>query len=322
MTDRKLNRAFMNQGKSKGGARLAIVDAESAGRRIDNFLLTELPGLPRTRVYSMIRKGEVRVNKGRIKANYRVKQGDQVRIPPVRLVPKEAAIGGRVDWIESYILHEDERVLVLNKPSGLAVHGGSGISRGAIEMLRANRQPGRFLELVHRLDRDTSGVLLFAKKRSALRDLHAQFRTGQVEKIYLALLLGCWAGDSREVSLPLVVEGRRNGERHVRPGPAGKEALTRFFPEQRFSDCTLARVELMTGRTHQIRVHAAAIGHPVAGDSRYGEAAGLPEPLGLKRLFLHAASLSFVHPGTGAEMHFEAPLDPALAELLTTLKSA
>ncbi len=310
----------MKQSQSKSGARMATVDPESAGRRIDNFLLTELPGLPRTRIYSMIRKGEVRVNKGRIKAGYRVKAGDQVRIPPVSLQPKPVAEGGRADWIEAHIIYEDNHVLVLNKPSGLAVHGGSGISRGAIELLRANRPEGRFLELVHRLDRDTSGCLLLAKKRSALRNLHEQFRNGEVEKIYLALLLGAWRGDAREVSLPLVVENRRNGERHVRPGKEGKEALTRFIPERRFADCTLMRVELMTGRTHQIRVHSEAVGHPVAGDTRYGNDSDYNQPVGLKRLFLHSAVIGFVHPGTDEPLRYEAPLEDALNRVLNKLE--
>ena len=282
--------------KKKTGVRLVRVDTDSASRRIDNFLLSELKGLPRTRIYRMIRKGEVRVNKGRVKAGYKLAEGDEVRIPPVSLEPAPAREGASGSaWILEHVLHEDDHLLVLNKPSGLAVHGGSGISHGVIEALRAARPDCHYLELVHRLDRATSGCLLVAKKRSALRKLHAAFRDGSAEKVYQALLVGDWEGGEREVSLPLVVEHRQNGERHVRPGAGGKEALTRFIPAEIFTGFALLTVELMTGRTHQIRVHAAAIDHPVAGDERYGNGVSPP---GLKRLFLHAATLAVPHPAS------------------------
>jgi 23S rRNA pseudouridine955/2504/2580 synthase len=305
------------------GPRLVTVDAESAERRLDNFLISELGGLPRSRVYSMIRTGEVRVNKGRAKAGTRLSEGDVVRVPPVhgldsarpqRLSSKDAS------WLTKRIIYEDKHLLVLDKPAGLAVHGGSGISMGAIEMLRAAREDCHYLELVHRLDRDTSGCLLFARKRSALRFLHEQFRTGGVRKIYHALLKGTWSGHpKREVSLPLVTEHRRNGERHVRTGADGKTALTRFTLEQQFNACALARVELMTGRTHQIRVHAAAIGHPLAGDERYGESGF--RPAGLSRLFLHASRLGVRHPDDGRVVEFNVPLDPQLQKVLDRLGS-
>jgi 23S rRNA pseudouridine955/2504/2580 synthase len=314
--------ADMAADTEKTSVRLVTVDAESASRRLDNFLLTELKGLPRSRIYRLIRKGEVRVNKGRSKAAYKLVEGDVVRVPPV------SGLGGgseyrpdraKADWINRYVLHEDESLLVLDKPSGLAVHGGSGINLGAIELLRAGKPDCRYLELVHRLDRDTSGCLLVAKKRSALRHLHAQFRENQVQKIYQALLLGSWQQGDREVDLPLVVENRRNGERHVRPGNAdeGKSALTRFYPEEYYADAVLVRVELLTGRTHQIRAHAAAIGHPVAGDSRYGD--NQNDPAGLRRLFLHAGMLGFEHPGTGHKVSFKSPLEPALKSVLKQL---
>ena len=301
--------------------RLVTVDADSADRRLDNFLMGELKGLPRTRIYRMIRTGEVRVNKGRIKPAYRLAEGDVVRIPPVhglRGGDTHTISQGRADWVVEHILYEDTCLLVLDKPAGLAVHGGSGISLGAIELLRAARPDNRYMELVHRLDRATSGCLLIAKKRSSLRRLHEAFREGQVRKIYHALLLGKWQGGRREVSLPLVTEHRQGGERHVRPGEEGKAAITRFYPEQIFQNATLVRVELLTGRTHQIRVHSAAIGHPVAGDERYGT--GEPGPAGLKRLFLHASQLSFKHPDDGRPMKFESPLDQTLVKVLEALR--
>jgi 23S rRNA pseudouridine955/2504/2580 synthase len=311
----------MTDETNKSSARLVTVDAESAQRRLDNFLMSELKGLPRSRIYSMIRKGEVRVNKGRTRAAYKLLEGDVVRIPPVT---KLSGTGGSVpdrtksNWILSYILHEDDSLLVLDKPSGLAVHGGSGISLGAIELLRASRPDCHYLELVHRLDRDTSGCLLFAKKRSVLRRMHEIFREGKIKKIYHALLLGEWQGGDRVVDLPLVVDQRKNGERHVRPGKEGKAALTKFFPEEYLEDAVLVRIELLTGRTHQIRVHAAAIGHPVAGDKRYGEGTG--KPAGLKRLFLHAGTLQFKHPATGKVVRYTSPLDPALGNLVVKLE--
>lgn len=302
------------------GPRLVEVEADAVGRRLDNFLISTLKGLPRTRVYRMIRSGEVRVNKGRSKPSYHLVAGDMVRIPPVRGLEQNAEpfiSPGRADWLNACVIFEDDYLLVLNKPSGLAVHGGSGVSLGAIELLRAARPDCRYLELVHRLDRDTSGCLLVAKKRSSLRDLHAQFRDGQVEKIYYALLTGRWKGGNREVALPLMTEHREGGERHVRTGADGKPAVTRFFPQKRYDDAVFMQVELLTGRTHQIRVHAAAIGHPVAGDERYGSGALLPA--GLRRLFLHAGKLGFRHPGSGEMIAVEAPLDADLQAVLARM---
>lgn len=303
------------------GARLVTVDADSADRRLDNFLMGELKGLPRTRIYRMIRTGEVRVNKGRAKPAYRVEEGDVVRVPPVQGLANKGvpASQSRSAWINERVIFEDEHLLAIDKPSGLAVHGGSGVSYGAIELLRAARPDSHYLELVHRLDRATSGCLLLAKKRSALRRLHELFRTGQVRKIYQALLQGEWHGGMREVSLSLYTEHRKGGERFVRVSEEGKRAVTRFFPEQLFDDGVLARVELLTGRTHQIRVHASAIGHPVAGDERYA-----PEPwqpCGLNRLFLHAHRLTFRHPARDEKVSLHAPLDAALLEVLRKLNS-
>lgn len=298
---------------------------DEAGRRLDNFLLTHLKGVPRAHVYRLIRSGEVRVNSGRVKASYRLIAGDEVRVPPVRQSDaSNAPPPGRVraDWIEALVLYEDDELLVLNKPSGLAVHGGSGISLGAIELLRAIRGPHTQLELAHRLDRDTSGCLLIAKRRAALRALHAQFRDGTVDKRYLALLIGRWPGRARTVDAPLLTDERRGGERHVRVDATGKESITRFVPLERFPDAVLAEVLLTTGRTHQIRVHAASIGHPVAGDERYGMA---DDPIvsnhGLKRLFLHARSLAFRGPGTGKQISVEASLGDDLTLPLDRLRA-
>ncbi len=301
---------------------------DETGRRLDNFLMARLKGVPRAHVYRLIRSGQVRVNSRRVQASYRLILGDEVRVPPVRQpdatnAPPPARL--RTDWIEALILHEDDDLLVLNKPSGLAVHGGSGISLGAIELLRATRGPRSNLELVHRLDRDTSGCLLIAKRAAALRALHAQFREGSVDKRYAALLLGRWTGpwtgEGRTVDAPLVTDERRGGERHVRVDAAGKEAITHFLPVEHFSNAVLADVHLGTGRTHQIRVHAAAIGHPVAGDERYGPT---DDPIvaeqALKRLFLHARSLGFRSPGSDNPMRIEAPLGDDLMLPLNRLR--
>jgi 23S rRNA pseudouridine955/2504/2580 synthase len=296
----------------KQPARTVTVDADSAGRRLDNFLLTELRGLPRTRVYRMIRKGEVRVNKGRARPTTRLAAGDTVRIPPLQPADRQDAVvaanPGRVDWLQERVLYEDDVLLILDKPAGLAVHGGSGISLGVIELLRVARPDCRFLELAHRLDRDTSGCLIVCKKRSALRELHRQLREGEVDKRYLALLSGAWDNGARDVDLPLVTEHRQNGERFVRVGADGKAARSRFEPRRRMSAATLCEVRIMTGRTHQIRVHAAAIGHPLVGDTRYGHGSRGDGD----RLWLHAHRIGFRHPRSGEAVSFEAPVPAEL----------
>lgn len=303
--------------------RIVTVGEEEADRRLDNFLIARLKGVPRTHVYRIIRSGQVRVNSRRAGPDQRLEAGDQVRIPPVRLGP---AVGQPVPrpealaWIEDRVLYEDPDLLVLDKPAGLAVHGGSGVSRGAIELLRAARPQARALGLVHRLDRDTSGCLLLAKRQSSLRKLQAQFREGTVEKTYLALLGGVLKGNERFVDAPLLTSERRGGERHVRVDPAGKPAQTRFAVEARYPVATLVRVSLLTGRTHQIRVHAASIGLPLVGDERYGP---VPDPLarriGLRRLFLHAAILAFDSPRDERVIRVESPLPEDLAEALGRL---
>lgn len=305
------------------------ISVDHAGQRIDNYLLCRLKGVPRSLVYRILRKGEVRVNKGRIKPEYRLKEGDSVRIPPIRQADKKApgkAPDKVLQQIESRILLEDKRILVLNKPSGLAVHGGSGISYGIIEALRELRPNDKQLELVHRLDRDTSGCLIIAKKRSALRRLHEQLREGSMDKQYLTLLKGKWKGRSQWVDAPLLKNVVRSGERLVFVDPKGKEARTQFIPYSVGEEASLMRVKLDTGRTHQIRVHAQHLGYPIAGDDKYGDEKfnRYLKTKGLKRLFLHAFSLKFhlPDPETGEEipLNIEAPLDQALVNVLDKLK--
>ena len=296
---------------------------EDAGQRLDNFLFRTLKGVPKSHVYRLLRTGQVRVNKKRAKPDYRLEAGDELRLPPVRQEQK-ADPGKPPHWqqeaMQAGILFEDDRILVVNKPAGMAVHGGSGVSFGVIETLRVLRPESPGLELAHRLDRDTSGCLIVAKRRSAVRPLHAAFREGSVEKHYLALLVHPWADGPKEVDAPLEKNQLEGGERIVKVSREGKEAKSMFTPLQKFAGSTLADVRIYTGRTHQIRVHASYIGHPVAGDDKYGdrEANKALKPAGLKRMFLHAWKLSFPHPETGERLSLMAPLDD---ELQTVLKS-
>jgi 23S rRNA pseudouridine955/2504/2580 synthase len=304
------------------------ISADHAGQRIDNYLLCHLKGVPKSLVYRIVRKGEVRVNKGRIKPEYRLKEGDMVRIPPVRQADKKEpgkASDKVLQQIESRILFEDKRIMVINKPSGLAVHGGSGLSFGLIEALRELRPDDKQLELVHRLDRDTSGCLIIAKKRSALRRLHEQLREGTMDKRYLTLLKGKWKGTSKWVDAPLLKNVIRSGERLVFVDPNGKAARTQFIPYSVSDEASLMTIKLDTGRTHQIRVHAQHIGFPIAGDDKYGdnEFNRQLKTKGLKRLFLHAYSLKFHLPdpetGEDTPIFVEAPLDESLVSTLKRL---
>lgn len=307
------------------------ISADHAGQRIDNYLMCQLKGVPKSLVYRIVRKGEVRVNKGRIKPEYRLKEGDMVRIPPVRQAEKKEpgkAPDKILQQIESRILFEDKRIIVINKPSGLAVHGGSGLSFGLIEGLRQLRPNDKQLELVHRLDRDTSGCLIIAKKRSALRRLHEQLREGTMDKRYLALLKGQWKGPGKWVDAPLLKNVIRSGERLVFVDPKGKEARTQFIPYSVGKEASLMTVKLDTGRTHQIRVHSQYLGYPISGDEKYGDSEfnQYLKTKGLKRLFLHAFSLSFYLPdpetGENVKIHVEAPLDPELVNILERLQIA
>ena len=295
------------------------IDESRAGQRLDNFLLATLKGVPRSRIYRLLRKGEVRINKGRARPDYRLEPGDVVRIPPVRqssaknLDPQQAAEG--FAWLLPRILHEDEELMVVNKPSGLAVHGGSGVGVGLIEALRGLRPDLPFVELAHRLDRDTSGCLLLAKTRPALLALHRMLRDGQMEKRYLALVAGAWRGGQREVSAALEKNRPSSGERKVAVSEDGKTATSLFTPNRRFGFSTLMEIKLITGRTHQARVHAAHLGHPIAGDDKYGdrEFNQRLQRLGLKRLFLHSWRLQLTHPQTASKIELEAPIPAELS---------
>ncbi|MFC4159237.1 RluA family pseudouridine synthase [Chitinimonas lacunae] len=301
------------------------VDAEQAGQRLDNFLMKHLKGAPKSLIYRIVRSGEVRVNKGRADVTYRMLEGDQVRVPPLRLSEpqprlesEQAARGPALP-----IVFEDEALLVINKPAGLAVHGGSGVSFGVIEQLRALRPTAKFLELVHRLDRETSGLLLVAKKRSALVALHEMLRDDRgIDKRYLALVKGCFPDPRRHVRFKLLKYVTESGERRVRVGPEGQEAHTVFNRHRRFSDATLLEAELKTGRTHQIRVHLAQAGFPILGDDKYGDFTlnKLLPRQGLKRMFLHAWRLRLPHPLTGVPLELEAALPQELSSYLDSLE--
>ena len=300
------------------------IDADSEGQRLDNFLLGALSGVPRSHVYRLIRSGQVRVNSGRVRAGYRLRAGDRVRVPPVMRRHSGSAPPpvNRVRWLGERILYEDGRILVLDKPSGMPVHGGSGVDFGCIEALRSLSPALRKADLVHRLDRGTSGCLLVAKRRSALRKLHQLFRTGGVDKRYLALVLGRWDLGRKAIDAPLSVR-RRGGERIVRVDPVGKLARSRFSVVQHFGNrATLMEVAIDTGRTHQIRVHAAHAGHPLAGDTRYGEPAvdRMMSSMGLKRMFLHAHALEFTWPDSEEAFAVSSPLPPELSLVLDELE--
>lgn len=294
------------------------IDADQAGQRIDNFLRKELPGVPKSRVYRVLRRGEVRVNGGRVRAEYKLQEGDEVRVPParVRIAGADPATGA-ARRIADRVIFEDKLMLVIDKPSGTAVHGGSGISHGVIELLRFARPELRDLSLVHRLDKETSGCLVLAKRRSMLRTLHQRFRDGVVEKNYLALVIGDWQSGTYTIDAPLSVTHRKNGERYVVVGKEGKQAKTRVKLSRTYGKFSLMQCQPQTGRTHQIRVHLQSVGHPVAGDERYGdpEINALARKCGLKRLFLHAQSIAFPDEH-GNELHFTSPLADDLQRFL------
>ncbi len=320
-----IHQMFME--KNKPQVQLLKIRPDDAGQRIDNFLFSRLKGVPKSRVYRLLRKGEVRVNKGRIRAHYRIQAGDVVRIPPLQMARQAPAaiVPKNVEkFLESRILYEDAYLLALNKPAGMAVHGGSGLQGGVIEYLRHIRPREKSLELVHRLDKDTSGCLLIARKKQVLCQLHEILREDHIDKRYQALLSGAWKERFKRVDAPLRKFVQRGGERFVKVDGSGKASVTEFRRLKAFADATLVEARLLTGRTHQIRVHAAHLGHPIAGDERYGmEEINRPwRRFGLKRLFLHAWRLTFNHPVTGAKLQVEAPLEPELLSLLTQLEKA
>ncbi len=296
--------------------RLVRADAGSDGQRIDNFLIRECKGVPKSHIYKSIRSGQVRVNKGRVQAEYRVKSGDEIRIPPFRVAaPDEKRPAPAAEFP---IVYEDDALIVIDKPSGVAVHGGSGVSFGVIEQMRAARPQARFLELAHRLDKETSGLLMIAKKRSALVALHGMLKESRGRKCYLALVEGDWVNDRQHIRLPLEKYLTQDGERRVRVRADGKEAHTIVSKVTRYGQFTLVKAELRTGRTHQIRVHLAASGFPIVGDEKYGHDAvrAAFARKGFARMFLHANTLDIAHPLTGEPLALVAPLPKACQKLL------
>ncbi|WP_346836461.1 23S rRNA pseudouridine(955/2504/2580) synthase RluC [Microbulbifer sp. SAOS-129_SWC] len=307
-----------------GGVQFLSVPAELAGQRIDNFLQARLKGVPRSRVYRILRKGEVRVNKGRVKAEYKLQAGDVVRVPPVRSPAQAPApvVGDQLrKLVEESILYDERGLLVVNKPAGLAVHGGSGVRLGLIEVLRQMFPQSPFIELVHRLDRDTSGAIMVARKRAVLLHVQAELRAGRVGKSYLALAAGKWPRGHRVVEAPLRKNTLKSGERMVSVNPEGKPSETRFRVLERFRGATLMAAEPVTGRTHQIRVHAQFIGCPLAGDPKYApdEVNREFRARGLKRLFLHSQRVSCTLPD-GDQVEVEAPLPAELQAVLQALR--
>jgi 23S rRNA pseudouridine955/2504/2580 synthase len=311
------------KGLRNAQATLVVVDERHSAQRVDNFLLRELKGVPRSHVYRLLRGGEVRVNSRRVDATYRLQPGDRVRIPPVRrsAPPPRPALAPRATGFP--VSFEDDALLVIDKPAGVAVHGGSGVGFGVIEALRAERPQARFLELVHRIDRETSGLLAVAKKRKALLALHAALRAGRVTKRYLVLVKGSWRPSARDVELPLRKLVTAAGERRVRVEQGGQASRTQFRLMERCGGFSLLEATLDTGRTHQIRVQLAHLGFPIAGDDKYGdfELNRRLAKQGLKRMFLHAHRLAFDHPLTGAPVELTAPLPPELARFVGELQA-
>lgn len=307
----------------KRQARYLTIDENTSGQRLDNFLIRELKGVPRARLYRALRKGEVRVNKGRVRADHRLVSGDLVRLPPLHQpsasdppsIPSQ-----QINLLSRQIIHEDDDLLAIDKPSGLAVHGGSGLSFGLIECLRKMRPDARYLELVHRLDRDTSGLILIAKRAPILRELHRQLREKHIDKRYLALVAGKWPRAMRLIDAPLEKNFLQSGERMVRVSREGKRAITEFSVVKRLQGATLLEVRPITGRTHQIRVHAQHAGFPLLGDDKYSndQTDRFARQIRLKRLFLHATSLRFSIL-EGAELKLQAPLDKDLEIILESI---
>ncbi|MES1982582.1 MAG: RluA family pseudouridine synthase [Pseudomonadota bacterium] len=297
------------------------IDESSCEQRIDNFLCKHLKGVPHSHIYRILRSGEVRVNKKRVDQTYRLQLGDQLRIPPVRVA--EEPERDYVPPLEFPVLYEDDALLAIDKPSGVAVHGGSGVSFGVIEQLRSARPQAKFLELVHRLDRETSGILLLAKKRSALTHLHDQMREGRTDKRYLTLVLGKWQNARQHVRLPLYKFNTQDGEKRVMVRADGKESHTVFTLQRAWPGYSLLEAQLKTGRTHQIRVHLAHLDFPIAGDDKYGDFARNRELIkqGLKRMFLHAHTIAFTHPLTGEPLSLNAPLPKDLQKFVDKLNA-
>lgn len=322
LTQNSVRSSSQNLTESPPSVRFISIDADQAGQRIDNFLLTLLKGVPKSKIYQIVRKGEVRVNKGRIKVHYKIQAGDNIRIPPVRVAKRDDIIVSKslIRLMLDSVIYEDDEIIALNKPSGIAVHGGSGIKVGVIESLRLAKPEAKFLELVHRLDKNTSGCLLIAKKRSALRFLQDRFRQHKIHKKYLALVKGNVKNKSYHVELGLLKITLPSGEQVVRVNTDGKKAISDFNVIASTKIASLYEVIIKTGRTHQIRVHAQSLGHPVAGDEKYGddEFNSQMKSNGLKRMFLHAEKLTVKTP-QGKVLNLRAPLDHELQKVLINL---
>ena len=315
----------MDENKTRQPVRLLTIGSANVGQRIDNFLMVVLKGAPKSLVYRLLRTGQVRVNKGRIKQTYRLQVDDIVRIPPVSVSPegeRERPSKGLCNAISKSIIYEDENLIIIDKPSGIAVHGGSGVANGVIEIMRAIRPEEKGVELVHRLDRQTSGCLMLAKNRSTLLALHELLRDNLIDKRYYALVHGYWEDDERTVNFPLLKDRSESGIRHVRVSQEGQPSTTRFTVKRHFShQMTLVEAKPLTGRMHQIRVHTAHAGHPILGDETYGKRT-LNRALkkqGLKRLFLHAHCLTFMLPSTMKKISVTAPLSPELVAFIDSL---
>ena len=297
------------------------VDSEHSGQRLDNFLIKHLKGVPKSRLYRLIRKGEIRVNKRRAQASSRISSGDVLRIAPIRVSqirPNSITNPSTRSKLNNLIIYENDVMLILDKPAGVAVHGGSGISHGVIESLRSARPEQRYIELVHRLDKDTSGILLLAKKRSALIKMQNQLKERGMTKSYYALVKGSWPIKKKTISAPLLKNKLSSGERIVRVDSRGKESITDFSVIKRYKNCTFLNIKLVTGRTHQIRVHCQYAGHPIAGDQKYGDKNFNAEmrSFGLRRLFLHADKIGLQHPSTGVLLEKKAELPYMLKKVL------
>ena len=314
----------LSKATSSSSASFLIIDEDTAGQRIDNFLTKVLKGVPKSHIYRSLRSGEVRVNSGRIDASYKLESGDKVRIPPIRMNVATEPTKDRVTKprFEDDVIYEDEALLAINKPAGMAVHGGSGISRGVIEQLRFERPHAKYLELVHRLDRETSGVLMIAKKRSALVAMHEMMRANRMDKRYLMLVHGKWLDKKKRVVLPLQKHLLANGERRVSVEDDGQLSETIFHLKSHVGEFSLLEAQLITGRTHQLRVQLAHLGYPIAGDDKYGDFA-LNKALqkrGLKRMFLHSVQTVIKHPLSGEKIAFAAPLPSELQNFLFRLE--
>tara|TARA_R110000868_G_scaffold8205_3_gene42493 strand:+ start:88996 stop:89934 length:939 start_codon:yes stop_codon:yes gene_type:complete len=304
--------------------RFETITSDEAGQRVDNYLMAQFRQVPKSRIYRAVRKGEVRIDKKRVKAEYKLQAGDKIRIPPLRVPEKtetSKAGDGLTKLLLKRILYEDDGMFIINKPSGLAVHAGSGVEIGLIEALRQMYPKLKHMDLAHRLDRETSGCIIVAKKRSVLRELHRMLREHEMEKSYQCLCKGRWRGEKQVVKLALEKNHLQSGERVVRVDREGKPSQTTFYVLQHFADATLMRADLQTGRTHQIRVHAAAVKHPVVGDSKYGhrEFDKTMRQFGVKRLFLHAWRLAFIAPTTGQRLEVIAELDDDLQQSINRL---